>query len=181
LFLIYINDLGTIFKYFKPVLFADDSNLIIKGNSLPQLENLISQDIPALISWLKVNRLSLNLTKTHYMIFGSQKKKFPHSLTIEIDSTIINEVEQTKFLGVILENNLNWKKHIAYLSTKIAKSIGILYKAREMLNKKILSQLYYSFLYPYIMYCNIIWGNAPNTHLWQIYNYKKERLELYAI
>jgi retron-type reverse transcriptase len=72
LFLIYINDLGNIFKNFTTILFADDSNLIVNGKSLAELERKINDDIPLLTSWLRTNRLSLNLLKTHIMIFGKK-------------------------------------------------------------------------------------------------------------
>jgi retron-type reverse transcriptase len=58
LFLIYINDLGSIFNHFKTILFADDSNLIVNGKSLPEIEHKINSDIPFLTSWLQTNRLS---------------------------------------------------------------------------------------------------------------------------
>jgi retron-type reverse transcriptase len=69
LFLLYINDLGTIFQNLKTVLFADDSNLIARGKSIHQLEQNIKTEIPSLVTWLQTNRLSLNLKKTHIMLF----------------------------------------------------------------------------------------------------------------
>jgi hypothetical protein len=148
--------------------------VLVKVNTIENIEQQIKQDIPTLIDWLPTNRLSLNLTKTHFMIFGSNKNKYPHPIKVEIEGTNIEEVIETKFLGVILQNGLGWKSHISYLSKKIAKTIGILAKAREILNTKSLTQLYYSFMYPYIVYCNIIWGNAPNSHLWQIFKLQKK-------
>ena len=72
LFLIYINDLGSIFRNLSTTLFADDSNLIVKGNSLSSIEQRINQDTPILTKWLETNRLSLNLKKTHIMVFGKK-------------------------------------------------------------------------------------------------------------
>ena len=74
LFLLYINDLGPIFRNFTTILFADDSNLIVKGNSLNSIEQKINQDTPALTKWLETNHLSLNLKKTHIMVFGKNRK-----------------------------------------------------------------------------------------------------------
>ena len=70
LFLLYINDLGSIFQHFSSILFADDSNLIVNGTSLQVLEQKINADTPSLVKWLHTNRLSLNLNKTHVMVFG---------------------------------------------------------------------------------------------------------------
>ena len=180
LFLVYINDLGHFFENFRPILFADDSNLITNGKNINEIEHKFKLEITKLVKWLQTNRLSLNLTKTHYMIFGTNKKKFPSDLNLEIEGVIIDEVKETKFLGIILENTLSWNSHISHISKKIAKSVGILTRARQMLNKKILTQLYYSFLYPYIMYCNVIWGNSPDKHLWQIFKLQKRAMRVIA-
>ena len=178
LFLIYINDLGSIFSNFKTILFADDSNLIVNGKTLTDIEHKINNDLPILTSWLRTNRLSLNLKKTHIMIFGKKREGIENSLTTIIDGTQIEIVTQTKFLGIILDNGLTWKNHLLYLSQKLSKSIGILSRARKFLNKQTLLQLYYSFLYPYITYCNIIWGNAPQTILWPIFRAQKRAIRI---
>jgi hypothetical protein len=85
----------------------------------------------------------------------------------------LERVDQTKFLGIILDSGCTWQPHIQYLTKKIAKSIGILSLARQTLNKKTLTQLYYSFIYPYLLYCNIIWGKAAETHIWPLFKLQK--------
>ena len=87
-------------------------------------------------------------------------------------------MHQTKFLGIILDDKLGWKEHITYISKQISKSIGILSRARPLLNAKILRQLYYSFLYPYINYCIIIWGQAPASTLWPIFKLQKRAIRI---
>ena len=83
-----------------------------------------------------------------------------------IDGKRIMEVSDTNFLGVIIDNKLNWKPHIRYMcSTKVAKGIGIILKARKVFNHETLSTLYYTFVYPYLNYCTHVWGRAYNTHL----------------
>jgi hypothetical protein len=82
-------------------------------------------------------------------------------------------VDETKFLGIIVDMELNWKKHIIYTSKKIAKAIGILSKTRPYLDKKTLLQMYYSFIHPYLIYGNVIWGNASKCALWPIFKLQK--------
>jgi hypothetical protein len=178
LFLIYINDLGDIFRNFQTILFADDSNLIVNGKSLAELEYQISHDMPQLIAWLRTNRLSLNLKKTHIMIFGKKRAGQENSIKVIVEGTQIDIVTHTKFLGLILDNCLSWKHHLIHLSNKLSKSIGILARARKFLNKDTLKQLYFSFLYPYLTYCNIIWGNAPNSALWPIFRAQKRAMRI---
>ena len=164
LFLIYINDLATICKHTLPFLFADDTNLFKHGNDLNEMVNSLNQELLDISLWLKVNKLSLNVKKTHYMVFTS-KKCTPNSLDITIDGCNIDRVKHTKFLGVFIDEKLNWKKHVSYISSKISKGIGIIIKARNLLSLNALKTLYFSFIYPYFTYCNQVWGSACDTRL----------------
>ena len=98
------------------------------------------------------------------MIF-TRKKTRPTDVQIEIDNEIISETKSSKFLGVHIDNKLNWKMHIDYVSGKIARGIGILIKARKVLSNECMTNLYYAFIYPYLIYCNHIWGNTYKTTL----------------
>ena len=75
------------------------------------------------------------------------------------------EVQCIKYLGVILDNKLSWIQHISYVKSKVSKGIGIMYKARNYINKKALLGLYHSYIYPYLIYCIGSWGNASNCHI----------------
>jgi hypothetical protein len=114
------------------------------------------------------------------MLFGKKRDGMENSITTIIGGTKIDLVTQTKFLGIILDNGLTWKQHITYLSTKLSKSIGILARARKFLDKSTLKQLYHSFIYPYIMYCNVVWGNAPATVIWPIFKAQKRAIRIIA-
>ena len=98
------------------------------------------------------------------MIF-TRKKSRPTDVKIEIDNEIISETKSSKFLGVHIDNKLNWKMHIDYVSGKIARGIGILIKARKVLSNECMTNLYYAFIYPYLIYCNHIWGNTYKSTL----------------
>ena len=164
LFLIYINDLPSVFKYFMPILFTDDTNLFCTGPNLHDIVCQINQEIKIIYSWVKANKLSLNIDKTNFMLFTP--KRFSRVMDVLlIDGKRIMEVNETKFLGVIIDNKLNWKPHIRYVGTKVAKGIGIILKARKVFNHETLSTLYYTFVYPYLNYCIHVWGRAYNTHL----------------
>ena len=69
---------------------------------------------------------------------------------------------QCKYLGLIIDIKLNWAAHIAHVKSKISKCVGILMKARPYLTRKCLLDLYYSFAYPYLIYCVEIWGLTGN-------------------
>ena len=74
LFLVDINDVCSVCKHTFPILFADDTNLFSSGKEIKTLETNINSEISDISIWLKVNKLSLNVKKTHYMIFRKHKK-----------------------------------------------------------------------------------------------------------
>ena len=97
---------------------------------------------------------------------------------ILLDTTILSQATFTKFLGVILDDKLKWTHHISYIKNKISKGMGIMLKARKVLKKKVLLQIYYSFVTPYLIYCLEIFGNASDIHLQPLITTPKKLLEL---
>ena len=91
-------------------------------------------------------------------------KKCNTKLSIKIENSFITQVTKTKFLGIIIDEKLNWKDHILYISNKISKATGVIIKAR-MMGKRALLSLYYSLVYPYLTYCCQVWGA---TYLYNI-------------
>ena len=114
LFLIYINDLAGICKHTMPIFFADDSNLFVNGTDLKVMESQLNDDLYSVSTWLKVNKLSLNIDKTQFMIF-SRKKYKNYNVDLKIEGQSIDKVHHTKFLGIIIDDNLNWKNHVNYI------------------------------------------------------------------
>ena len=163
LFLIYINDLCSICKYTMPILFADGTNLFSSGKDIRTLENNINNELLNISLWLKVNKLSFNI-KRHTIWYFADVKRLDVDVKLLIDGEAIDEVQKIKFLGIIIDNKLSWKYHIDHISGKIARGIGMIIKAREYLNKQGLLSLYYSFIYPYLIYCNHIWGSTYKSY-----------------
>jgi hypothetical protein len=92
---------------------------------------------------------------------------------IQINGTAVSQVEHTKLLGVNLVSKLNWEPHIHYISKKISKGIGIICKARSFVTRNTLITLYYTFIYPYIIYCLQAWGNTYVTTLYPLLKLQK--------
>ena len=147
-------------------MFADDTNIFLSYSNLTTLETLVNRELSHLATWLKANKLSLNVRKTHYMVFSN--KRSPAKIDLMIDNERIGETCKTKFLWVIIDNKLTWKDHINCISGKIAWHIGAIVEARKYLNKDNLPSLYYSFIYPYLTFCNQVWGNTCKTYLEKI-------------
>ena len=130
-------------------------------------------------TWLKVNKLSLNISKTQFMLFKGNKTAHYYP-KISVDSKYITQVNCTKFLGIMIDDKLTWKHHIEYISKKIARGIGILWKLCPNVNQSILKNLYYTFIYPYITYCIHAWGNACKCYLKKIVALQKKIVRIIA-
>ena len=165
LFLLYINDLAFVSPKLFAILFADDSNFFCSGRDLSSVIETVNHELIYVVNWLNANKMSLNIDKTHFMIFHSKKKKVHTTENVKIMGINISRVEYTKFLGVIIDSTLSWQHHIDYISTKISKNIGIIRKARKIFTDDTILSLYYSFIYPYLNYCIHVWGSATNNYL----------------
>src|SRR5579872_4641501 len=131
---------------------------------------VVNSELTILSDWFKANKLSLNIKKTNFMLFGSrsiplndENSEIQFKITIENEN--IAQVDSTKFLGVIVDQKLNWQQHNVYISLKISKSLNILNMLKYIIQKKCLISLYYSLVYPHLNYCIIVWGSAYNTAL----------------
>ena len=138
---LYIDDLTTISTTSLSVLFADDTNIFMSGKNLPSMTMTLNKQLTAIYEWLFCNKLSLNVLKTHYIIFTQRNKKV-NDVSLYFNNVSIERVYVTKCLGVQIDSQLNWKKHIEYTCKKLCKCIGILSKARRKLHK---SSLIYSY------------------------------------
>ena len=180
LFLLYINDLAYVSSEFFSILFADDSNFFCTGSNLNEVITVVNRELYLVVEWLNCNKMSLNIEKTHFMIFKPKRKILDGNSDVLINGCKINEVKSTKFFGVVIDCNLSWKQHIETVSSKISKNIGILSKARSVFRTDILQSLYYSFIYPYISYCIHVWGSTYKTYIDKIVILQKRVVRLIA-
>ena len=178
LFLLYINDIVNVSDVLFPILFADDSNVFISGNNIDTIIQSMNAELEKLMVWLSINKLSLNIGKTNYMIFSPPRKKPLATNPVIIRGTEIKQISETKFLGVVVDDKLSWKNHINYISRKISRGIGIILKARKFLPKSYLLSLYSSFIYPYYDYCIEVWGKASNIVLSKLIKLQKKAIRI---
>ncbi len=165
LFLIYINDITACSNIIRFVLFADDTNLFFCDKSLSELESIMNQELQHLSTWFQANKLSLNTSKTNYILFRNKGKVIPNNLAIKINGVKINHVCNTKFLGLHIDETLTWTNHITYISSKISKNIGVIRRLSYIVPKYVLTTLYNTLVTPYLNYCNIIWASNYTSRL----------------
>ena len=156
-----INDLPNVSRLTQSSLYADDTNTFFSHNDANHAVPIVNIELVKIIIWLKMNKLQLNLTKTNFMIFHPRQKKVHVNVPFTLENTVIVQVTETKFLGVLIDQHLSWKPYINFVSQKISKSVGIISKARFYLSSQTLMTLYYSLVYPFLTNTVIPLGSPP--------------------
>ena len=176
LFLIFINDMPNCSEIIFFCLFADDSNLFINATDFDSLQSILNNELPKVSNWILVNQLSVNFKKTHYLVFhrGNQ----PRSISLKLCNHKVPRQNCSKMLGIFIDDKLTWKDHIQHVTKKVASAVGVLNKLKKSLNMEARKILYYSLIYPYLQYCNIVWGNSPPTILSPIYLKQKRAIRI---
>src|ERR1043165_10013992 len=122
------------------------TNIFYSNRSCSSLMEIVNLELIHISKWFLANRLTLNVEKTNFINFKSHRKIKPINLALVLEGNPICQVDSTKFLGVVLDQHLSWKKHINYISQKIAKNIGIISRISYLLPKSIRLNLYYSLI-----------------------------------
>ena len=129
LFLVYINDLPNCLNTSTPRMFADDTSISYSSDSTEQLQNVMNSELKNLNDWLITSKLSLNITKTEFMIIGSRQRVNASQDNIDdirIDDREVKKVHSTKSLGLHIDSHLTWSVHIGKVCKKISSAIGAL-------------------------------------------------------
>ena len=126
----------------------------------------VNSELEKVKIWCDVNRLSINFTKTNFMIIKSSKNKDDH-VSIKIESAdgtinVLQRKQKIKYLGVLLDETMSLNHHISYICTRIARNNK---KLRHYLTLLQMKQIYYNLIYPYISYTMLALGSAYKTHI----------------
>ena len=165
MFIIYINDIPEIYRIAKFILYADDANIIITGNSITEIEQKFSDLSKMLMEWVSANGLSLNILKKNYMIISSRKTKNIDMFKPRICNHPIEQASSARFLGVIIDDKLSWSKHITAIKAKMSRYIGLLYKLKCTLPLAARKTLFQSFVQSHVNYCSLVWGLTIKSNI----------------
>jgi exonuclease III len=176
LFLIYVNDLYHSCNL-TTIMFADDTNILgsFDSNSIKnettksELETKINSELDQVSDWLAVNKLSLNIQKTKYMTFHSNRSQTKNiKINIKMKGITLEKVDTFKFLGVEFDSNMSWTSHINKTANKISRVNGILCRLKHLVTKQILMMIYNALFLPHVNYAITSWGFANKTNLKRI-------------
>ena len=132
LFILCINAPPRVSSKPKFLLYADDTSILYENTDTKAMIKTINVEMPKIIQWLKYNKLHINVDKAVAMLFHTRQKRVNiNENSIVIDRNVIPFTTNTKFLGINIDNNLTWKAHINYITTKISKGVGVLLRLSE--------------------------------------------------
>jgi hypothetical protein len=163
LFLIYVNDLSaSINKISTPILFADDTSILVTDKNLDILASKLNAVFQIIINWFSSNLLALNFSKTHSMQFLTKNSKIIDN-NINFKTIELTETPHITFLGLEIDNQLSWNLHIDKISNKLTSICFMLRAAKPYISSSTLKTIYYSLFHSVMSYGIVFWGHSSNT------------------
>ena len=166
LFSIYIIDLPACLQNTTVTLFADDTALYCSSQSAHELQTLLNEDLNRLAQWLHQHKLTLNISKSKFMLIGGSKKlKSLSKVTLNIKNKELDMVSSYKYLGVVINETLTWDNHVEYIRSKINKKLGLLKLIKSYLPLSARITFFNSFILPLFDYGDLVWSDRGNSTL----------------
>ena len=137
-------------------MYADDEHPNYADKDVNIIQSCLNKHLLNISKWLIANKLTLNMTKTEFMLIGSRQKlkTLTTSPVLSINGTLVNQVSTSKSLGVLIDANLTWGSHIEKLAKKIASGIAAIKRVRQFVPPATLHLIYKALIQPHFDYCN---------------------------
>ena len=165
-FIIYVNDIINRIGTQNIKLYADDTVIFLEGNDVPQLQENMQSLLNIFSHWCKENKLSINTEKNEMVCFGTkQRVKRFKNLKLSLLNDIIQQVPSYKYLGIILDNGLNFNLQMQQTMNKVSHKLYILSKVRQYLTKESAILIYKSMILPYFDYGDIVYMFSSKNEL----------------
>ena len=159
-FVLFINGSPNIVSECHLIMFADDNSLLITKDNHLDLVHHSQEKINTFVSKVNSDKSLLNESKAVFINFTPRSLNYQESFLLRINGQSLEQVKSTKFLGVHIENALNWECHINDLCKKLSPACFALYRLRTVTNRNILLSYYYAKFYSRIVYGIIFWGGS---------------------
>jgi hypothetical protein len=158
-----VNDLPySINQFARPVLYADDTSVLVTAKNLEDLHIKIAHTLHHITEWFSFNGLTLNMEKTNIIKFFSNHSQYnPHQGSP--DNNITTEVISTNFLGLELDNNMNWKKHVKKILPKLNRACYAVRAMYPFSSLSTLKMIYFAYFHTMIQYGIIFWGISSES------------------
>ena len=165
LFSIHVNDLPNIVSTSDINMFADNTELHYCHRDLSTVECTLQADLENISIWLTVNRLKLNVSKSHCMLIDSRQRIGGKCLPLMLNGDILRQVSTTRYLGIHIDQHLTWNTHIEYILNRVKGKLYCINRFRPV-SSKILRLLYQAYIMPILDYCDVVWAPSGAMHTW---------------
>ena len=159
------------------ILFADDTNLIFEIED--QETQFINQVLTEISKWFSANKLSLNIEKTKFILFGKNSHDLD-AIHLKINGVDIDRINSIRFLGVTIQKNLKWTEHINNVANKVAKVNSVLYRMKYILPERVKLQIYNALAVSHLTYGIVAWGDTSRSLLKRLFILQKKCLRTIA-
>ena len=173
LFLIYVNDLSNIIENCKISLYADDTVIYISHSNLRNAIALIQSDLDSLYTWCNRNKLTIICKKAKFCLFGMRsniKKSKMLDIQLSLNATILERVCSYKYLGLILDEHLDYNKHISEMTKLISHKLFLLSNIWRYITKEACVNIFKTMVLSVVEYCDIIYTGTTQANIMKIYN-----------
>ena len=157
IFSLYINDLPFFIKDGELLLYADDTSIVVSARTEYELISKLESAADQFKAWCDNNKLIVNVNKTTCLKFSNT---IHNNISFKFNNVLINSLNNTKFLGVLVDSLFNWKKHAEFILNKLNSAYFAILQLRSLLNKNALISIYYSLVYTYLTYGVFLWGDS---------------------
>ena len=158
-----MNDLPDILPDNSFIMYADDITLYSCTKNLIDASYQLQTLIDKTANWIESNGLVINTSKSNCMVIGTKCKSENSQINVNINGKKLNQISETKLLGIHIDENLTWKTQCTAISRKLSKKFGLMKRLRSILPLNIISKLYYPLIQSHIDYCLTVWGNCAKT------------------
>ena len=165
LFLLYINDITGIMENCKVSLYADDTVLYDIHKNVKDATRQIQTDLNNLSKWCNRNKLTINSKKNKYCVYGlrsSVKKSKTKDISLSLNTDILDRVCSYKYLGFILDDHLNFNKHILELCNLVSHKLYLLSKVRKYLTMEACITVFKTMVLSIIEHGDIIYAGLSH-------------------
>ena len=154
--LIFVNNMRLHLTDVDSVQFADDTTILFGHRNENYLKYCVERELEILSDWFRVNKLTLNVDKSVFLMFNRRGQRSINQL--KLGDSLINRVSSTKFLGMWVDDQLNWKIHMSRLLTKLKCGLGMVQRSSNLLSTKAKKLLYYGQVHSHLCYGLGVWG-----------------------
>lgn len=166
LFSIFTNDLPLVCKNACVSMYADDSTLYTSARTVEEINSVLNKELQLVFNWVSENKLVLNISKTKSIVFGSKHSlRSKPQLSLVLNNVVVEQVHETKLLGVTLDCNLSWSGHTDRLVQKMGRNISVVKRCSTFLSPQLTKQVLQTLVLSHLDYCSVVWSSTMKTNL----------------